>query len=115
MGARAAYTLATALFVGAAGIFGFFDWIFFIIPKPVIFPILIFVGLEITSQSFQATPIRHYPAVAMACIPALAYLASLALNQLLPALGKPFARAPSATPAMDPDRHGRWPGAARSS
>src|SRR5262249_57605022 len=32
MGARAAYTLATALFVGAAGIFGFFDWIFFIIP-----------------------------------------------------------------------------------
>ncbi len=92
MGARAAYTLATALFVGAAGIFGFFDWIFFIIPKPVIFPILIFIGLEITSQSFQATPPRHYPAVAMACIPALAYLASLALNRLLPAMGQPFAQ-----------------------
>ncbi len=94
MGARAAYTLATALFVGAAGIFGFFDWIFFIIPKPVIFPILIFIGLEITSQSFQATPPRHYPAVAMACIPALAYLASLALNRLLPALGTSFAQLP---------------------
>src|SRR5213078_5376908 len=40
MGARAAYTLATAVFVGAAGVFGFFDWIFFIIPKAVIFPIL---------------------------------------------------------------------------
>ncbi len=90
MGARAAYTLATALFVGAAGIFGFFDWIFFIIPKPVIFPILIFIGLEITSQSFQATPPRHYPAVAMACIPALAYLASLALNRLLPEMGQTF-------------------------
>jgi AGZA family xanthine/uracil permease-like MFS transporter len=94
MGARAAYTLATALFVGAAGIFGFFDWIFFIIPKPVIFPILIFIGLEITSQSFQATPGRHYPAVAMACIPALAYLASLALNRLLPVMGRPFADLP---------------------
>jgi adenine/guanine/hypoxanthine permease len=86
MGARSAYTLATALFVGAAGIFGFFDWIFFFIPKAVIFPILIFVGLEITSQSFHATPVRHYPAVALACVPALAYLAVLAYKQLAPEL-----------------------------
>jgi AGZA family xanthine/uracil permease-like MFS transporter len=90
MGARAAYTLATALFVGAAGIFGYFDWIFFVIPKAVIFPILIFIGLEITAQSFHATPARHYPAVALACVPALAYLAVLALKQLSPEL-KPFA------------------------
>jgi AGZA family xanthine/uracil permease-like MFS transporter len=91
MGARSAYTLATAIFVGAAGIFGYFDWIFFIIPKAVIFPILIFIGLEITAQSFHATPPRHYPAVALACVPALAYLALLTLNQLMPELGKPFA------------------------
>jgi len=90
MGARSAYTLATAVFVGAAGIFGFFDWIFFFIPKAVIFPILIFIGLEITAQSFHATPARHYPAVALACVPALAYLAVLALKQLSPEL-KPFA------------------------
>ncbi len=90
MGARAAYTLATALFVGAAGIFGFFDWIFFLIPKAVIFPILIFVGLEITAQSFHATPVRHYPAVALACVPALAYLTVLAFNQIARDL-KPFA------------------------
>jgi adenine/guanine/hypoxanthine permease len=91
MGARSAYTLATALFVGAAGILGYFDWIFFIIPKPVIFPILIFIGLEITSQSFHATPFRHYPAVALACVPALAYLAVLTLGRVTPELGKPFA------------------------
>jgi AGZA family xanthine/uracil permease-like MFS transporter len=83
MGARAGYTLATALFVGAAGVFGFFDWIFYLLPKPVVLPILIFVGLEITAQSFHATPVRHYPAVALACVPALAYLALLALNQVL--------------------------------
>jgi AGZA family xanthine/uracil permease-like MFS transporter len=94
MGARSAYTLATALFVGAAGIFGFFDVIFLLIPKAVIFPILIFVGLEITSQSFHATPQRHFPAVALACVPALAYLAVLAVNQVLPALGKPFEALP---------------------
>lgn len=90
MGARSAYTLATALFVGAAGIFGFFDVIFLLIPKAVIFPILIFIGLEITAQSFHATPVRHYPGVALACVPALAYLAVLAVNRVLPALHQPF-------------------------
>jgi AGZA family xanthine/uracil permease-like MFS transporter len=90
MGARAAYTLATAIFVGAAGVFGFFDWVFYLIPKPVIFPILIFVGLEMTSQSFRATSVRHFPAVALACVPALAYLALLAIGQVLPEVGKPF-------------------------
>ncbi len=89
MGARTAYVLATALFVGAAGIFGFFGWFFFLIPKAVVFPILIFVGLEITSQSFQATERRHFPAVALACVPALAYLALLTLGQVLPE-AKPF-------------------------
>jgi AGZA family xanthine/uracil permease-like MFS transporter len=90
MGARSGYTLATALFVGGAGVLGYFDWIFYLIPKPVVFPILIFVGLEITAQSFHATAKRHYPAVALACVPALAYLALIALNQLLPETGKPF-------------------------
>jgi AGZA family xanthine/uracil permease-like MFS transporter len=83
MGARAGYTLVTAIFVGAAGIFGFFDVIFQLIPQAVIFPILIFVGLEITAQSFHATPTRHYPAVAFACVPALAYLAVLAMGRIL--------------------------------
>ncbi|MGE3819992.1 MAG: permease [Isosphaeraceae bacterium] len=90
MGARAAYTLATALFVGGAGVLGYFDWIFHVIPKPVIFPILIFVGLEITAQSFQATARRHNPAVALACVPAQAYLALITLHQVLPETGKPF-------------------------
>ena len=94
MGARSAYTLATAIFVGAAGILGFFDWIFFLIPKPVIFPILIFVGLEITAQSFHATPHRHYPAVAFSCVPALAYLAKITLDPILPLIDKPFAQLP---------------------
>ena len=61
MGARAGYTLATALFVGGAGVFGYFDWIFLLLPKAVVFPILIFVGLEITAQSFRATPDAALP------------------------------------------------------
>lgn len=91
MGARAGYTLATALFVGGAGVLGYFAWIYFLIPKPVVFPILIFVGLEITAQSFKATERRHFPALALACVPALAYLAYVHLGPLLAETGKDFA------------------------
>src|SRR5262249_50746282 len=54
MGGRAAYTLATALFIGAAGYFGWFGFLFAVLPEAAMFPILVFVGLEIAAQSFQA-------------------------------------------------------------
>lgn len=74
MGGRAAYTLATALFIGSAGLLGYFGFIYLIVPPVAIIPILVFVGLEIGAQSFAATPKRHYSAVALAMIPALAVL-----------------------------------------
>jgi AGZA family xanthine/uracil permease-like MFS transporter len=74
MGGRAAYTLATALVVGLLGITGSFNYLYLIIPKAAVFPILVFVGLEITAQSFAATPKRHYAAVAISLVPALAAL-----------------------------------------
>jgi AGZA family xanthine/uracil permease-like MFS transporter len=83
MGGRAAYTLATALFVGTAGYFGWFTHVFEWLPQAAMFPILIYVGLEITAQSFHATPVRHYPALALSALPALAYLATLPLNAVL--------------------------------
>ena len=83
MGGRAAYTLATALFVGGAGLLGYFSFLFQWIPQPAIFPIMVFIGLEITAQSYHATPSRHFPAVAVACIPALAYLVMIYVDQLL--------------------------------
>jgi AGZA family xanthine/uracil permease-like MFS transporter len=83
MGGRAAYTLATALFVGGAGVLGYFGFLYVLIPKPTVFPILVFIGLEITAQSFGATPRRHYPAVAIACVPALAALALLYVDNLM--------------------------------
>ncbi len=88
MGGRAAYTLATAIFIGGAGMFGYFSYIYAVIPKPAVFPILIFIGLEITAQSYQATPKRHYAAVALACAPALAYLAMTFVDEILATLNK---------------------------
>lgn len=84
MGARAAYTLATALFIGAAGLVGYFQTLHDLIPEVVVVPILLFVGLEITAQSFQATPRRHYAALALACLPALAKLLLITLPDYLP-------------------------------
>ena len=82
MGGRAAYTLATALFVGGAGLIGYFGLLFQIIPKEAVLPILIFIGIEITAQSYLATPRRHYAALAVACFPALAKLVVIILDQL---------------------------------
>ncbi|MCB9875297.1 MAG: permease [Planctomycetaceae bacterium] len=82
MGGRAAYTLATALFVGGAGLFGYFGYLYAIIPKATVFPILVFVGLEITAQSFQATPKKHYTAIVLACVPALAALALIFIDKI---------------------------------
>ncbi len=82
MGGRSAYVLATAIFVGAAGVIGFFGYMYEVIPKATVFPMLIFVGLEITAQSFLATPRKHYSAVALACIPALAYLLIIHLDKI---------------------------------
>jgi AGZA family xanthine/uracil permease-like MFS transporter len=80
MGGRAAYTFATAIFVGTAGISGWFHVLFDWLPDAAMFPILVFVGLEITAQSFKATPVRHYPALALAVLPALALLVSMPLR-----------------------------------
>jgi AGZA family xanthine/uracil permease-like MFS transporter len=82
MGGRAAYTLATALFVGLVGYFGGFTYLFAVLPQAAMFPILVFVGLEITAQSFHATPTKHYPALALAMLPALAALIVVALKTI---------------------------------
>ncbi len=83
MGGRSAYTLATALFVGSAGVVGYFATIYDWLPAAAVYPILLFIGLEITAQSFAATPQRHYPAVALACVPAMAYLVMIFVDSVL--------------------------------
>jgi AGZA family xanthine/uracil permease-like MFS transporter len=98
MGGRAGYTIATALFVGILGYFGGFTLLFEWLPRAAMFPILVFVGLEITAQSFQATPPRHYPALALAMLPALAYLVVISMKGVLgqqlpePNVGIPLAQ-----------------------
>jgi len=74
MGGRAAYTLATGLFIGIGGMLGMMSFVVEAIPEAVITPILLFVGIAIVSQAFAETPRRHIPVVALAIVPVVGYL-----------------------------------------
>jgi adenine/guanine/hypoxanthine permease len=74
MGGRAAYTLATGLFIGIGGALGIMSFVVEAIPEAVITPILLFVGIEIVSQAFIESPRRHVPAVTFAIVPTVGYL-----------------------------------------
>jgi adenine/guanine/hypoxanthine permease len=82
MGGRAAYTLATGLFIGLGGCLGYLAFMADALPKPALAPILVFVGVNITSQAYLATPRRHAAAVTFAVFPAVAYLVVIFLSQV---------------------------------
>ena len=80
MGGRAAYTLATAVFIGLAGGLGWFAAIVRLDSRG---GLLSDPGLRRAGdrrESFRATPARHYAALALAILPALAYLATIPLK-----------------------------------
>jgi AGZA family xanthine/uracil permease-like MFS transporter len=87
MGGRAAYTLATALFVGLGGVLGYLSWLVHALPEIVVVPILVFIGLEIGGQCFHAVPERHAPAVAACFLPVVASVCLILVDQMLPGAG----------------------------
>lgn len=80
MGSRAGYTLLTGIFIGLGGFLGYAGFIVELIPRAVIAPILIFVGLDIMCQAFHACPVKHAPAVALAYFPTVARLLQIKLS-----------------------------------
>jgi AGZA family xanthine/uracil permease-like MFS transporter len=87
MGARLGYTLATGLFVGLGGMLGIVAFIVDALPMAAVAPILIFVGLEIVSQTFQACPRAHFPAVVLAFLPTVADLVLIQTGRILGDVG----------------------------
>lgn len=88
MGGRAGYTLATALFIGLGGVFGYLSFFVDLLPEAAVAPILVFIGIEITAQAYEATPRRHFKAIALAFLPTIAYLVQIEHELLLGNLGK---------------------------
>ena len=87
MGGRAGYTLATALFIGLGGFFGYLSFFVTLIPEAAVAPILVFIGIEICAQAFRESPPRHAPAVALAFLPVIASLLVIQLGSVLSNLG----------------------------
>lgn len=82
MGGRAAYTLATGLFVGLGGMLGYIAFMAAVLPRPALAPILVFIALEIAVQAYGATPRRHAAAVTIAVLPSIAQIVIIFLSQV---------------------------------
>ncbi|MBM3221607.1 MAG: MFS transporter [Candidatus Rokubacteria bacterium] len=88
MGARAGYTLLTALVIGLGAMAGVLSVLVTLLPEAIVAPILVFVGLEITAQAFHASPRHHGPAVALALVPVAAAVVVIQASGLLAGVGK---------------------------
>ena len=82
MGGRAGYTLLTGLFVGLGGMLGYIGFMAALLPRPALAPVLFFIGLEIASQAYGATPRRHMAAVTIAILPSVAVVIQILLSQV---------------------------------
>ena len=87
VGARVGYSWATGVTILALGLLGLLNVILNIIPIVAILPILIYIGLLITAQAFNATPARHAPAVAIALLPWIANFVQTQIDNSLTAAG----------------------------
>ncbi len=94
MGGRAGYTLFTGIFIGLGGALGFVQFVVRLIPEAAVMPILVFIGLEIISQSNHQCPRRHAAAVGLAFLPSIAEVVRIIVStfqaSLLGALGQHF-------------------------
>lgn len=72
LGARVGYGIAVGMVFFCAAIFGVVGFLRELVPEAAVAPLLVFVGVVITTQAFRATPVRHGIAVAVAMVPHIA-------------------------------------------
>jgi AGZA family xanthine/uracil permease-like MFS transporter len=86
-GGRTGYSLATGLVIALLCTLGLFPFISAILPIPAIVPVLLFIGLVIGAQAFEAVPKAYYPAIVIAMVPNLAAWGIGLVNSTLSAAG----------------------------
>lgn len=72
LGARAGYSTLNGLFVTAVCLTGTLGFISWAVPIDAGMAIVLWIGIVISSQAFEATPRSHAPAVVMGILPGLA-------------------------------------------
>ena len=83
MGGRIGYSAATGIMVVLLSWFGIISVLLALVPVVAISPILLYIGMLIGAQAFQATPMKHAPAVVLALTPHLAAWAKLQIDTML--------------------------------
>ncbi|MEV3905682.1 regulator [Mycobacterium sp. NPDC050551] len=86
-GGRAGYSLASGVVIGVFCFIGLFGVLDALLPVPAIVPILLYIGLLIGAQAFQAVPRLHAVAVVAALLPNLAQWAHGLIDNALNAAG----------------------------
>jgi adenine/guanine/hypoxanthine permease len=92
VGGRIGYSLATGLAIALVCFLGLTAFLLALIPLVAILPILLYIGLVIGAQAFQATPSKHAPAVVLALIPNIAEWAKTQVDGTLAAAGTSVAQ-----------------------
>ena len=87
LGARSGYSILNGVFFTLVALLGLSRAISALIPIEAGMAIVLWIGIVITAQAFQATPRRHAPAVALGLFPAIAGWGVLILTQTLGAAG----------------------------
>jgi AGZA family xanthine/uracil permease-like MFS transporter len=102
MGARAGYSVANATFftiIALTGTLGFLAWA---VPIEAGMAIVLWIGLVITSQAFEATPRAHAPAVVIGLLPGVGAWGALMAKNGLRAAGYGSPGGPSFSAALLP-------------
>ena len=86
-GGRSGYSMASGLVIAVLCFLGLFGVLSTILPIPAIVPILLYIGLLIGAQAFQATPRLHAAAVVAAIIPNIAAWGAGLIDNALAAAG----------------------------
>jgi len=86
-GGRTTYSMASGIVIAVLCFSGMFGLLGALLPIPAIVPILLYIGLLIGAQAFQAVPRAHAAAVMIAIIPNVASWAQGQMANVLSAVG----------------------------
>ena len=87
VGGRIGYSLATGVVIALVCFLGLTALLLAVVPLVAILPILLYIGLVIGAQAFQAVPAKHAPAVVLAIIPNIAAWGQTQIDGALNAAG----------------------------
>lgn len=102
MGARAGYSVLNGVFFALVGLTGTLAYIAWAVPIDAGMAIVLWIGLVITAQAFQATPREHAPAVVVGLLPGVAAWGALMAKNGLRAAGMGLPGGPPFSEALIP-------------